>query len=65
MGELSAEVLNPGDKAAIFTVQPKTGLQAGDHSDTISVTDQNTETHWLKSGWNLQFRNRNPIPVFR
>lgn len=42
VGELSAEVLNPGDKAAIFTVQPKTGLQAGDHSDTISVTDQNT-----------------------
>ena len=25
-----------------FTVQPKTGLQVGDHSDTISVTDQNT-----------------------
>lgn len=42
VGELSAEVLNPGDKAATFTVQPKTGLQAGDHSDTISVTDQNT-----------------------
>jgi len=42
MGEPSAEVLNPGDKAATFTVQPKTGLQAGDHSDTISVTDQNT-----------------------
>ena len=42
VGEPSAEVLNPGDKAATFTVQPKTGLQAGDHSDTISVTDQNT-----------------------
>lgn len=42
VGELSAEVLNPGDKAATFTVQPKTGLQVGDHSDTISVTDQNT-----------------------
>ena len=42
MGEPSAEVLNPGDKAATFTVQPKTGLQVGDHSDTISVTDQNT-----------------------
>lgn len=42
VGEPSAEVLNPGDKAATFTVQPKTGLQVGDHSDTISVTDQNT-----------------------
>lgn len=42
VGEPSAEVLNPGDKAATFTVQPKTGLQAGDHSGTISVTDQNT-----------------------
>lgn len=42
VGELSAEVLNPGDKAATFTVQPKTDLQVGDHSDTISVTDQNT-----------------------
>lgn len=42
VGDPSAEVLNPGDKAATFTVQPKTGLQAGDHSDTISVTDQNT-----------------------
>lgn len=42
VGEPSAEVLNPGDKAATFTVQPKTGLQTGDHSDTISVTDQNT-----------------------
>lgn len=42
VGEPSAEVLNPGDKAATFTVQPKAGLQAGDHSDTISVTDQNT-----------------------
>lgn len=42
VGEPSAEVLNPGDEAATFTVQPKTGLQAGDHSDTISVTDQNT-----------------------
>lgn len=42
VGEPSAEVLNPGDKAATFTVQPKTDLQAGDHSDTISVTDQNT-----------------------
>lgn len=42
VGEPSVEVLNPGDKAATFTVQPKTGLQAGDHSDTISVTDQNT-----------------------
>lgn len=42
MGEPSAEVLNPGDKAATFTVQPKTGLQAGDHSGMISVTDQNT-----------------------
>lgn len=42
VGEPSAEVLNPGDKAATFTVQPKIGLQAGDHSDTISVTDQNT-----------------------
>lgn len=42
VGEPSAEVLNPGDKVATFTVQPKTGLQAGDHSDTISVTDQNT-----------------------
>lgn len=42
VGEPSAEVLNPGDKAATFTIQPKTGLQAGDHSDTISVTDQNT-----------------------
>ena len=42
VGEPSGEVLNPGDKAATFTVQPKTGLQAGDHSDTISVTDQNT-----------------------
>ena len=41
VGEPSAEVLNPGDKAATFTVQPKTGLQVGDHSDTISVTDQN------------------------
>lgn len=42
VGEPSAEVLNPGDKAATFTVQPKTDLQVGDHSDTISVTDQNT-----------------------
>lgn len=42
VGEPSAEVLNPGDEAATFTVQPKTGLQAGDHSGTISVTDQNT-----------------------
>ena len=42
VGEPSAEVLNPGDKAATFTVQPKTGLQVGDHSDSISVTDQNT-----------------------
>nr|WP_288720311.1 hypothetical protein [uncultured Blautia sp.] len=42
VGEPSAEVLNPGDKAATFTVQPKTGLRAGDYSDTISVTDQNT-----------------------
>ena len=42
VGEPSAEVLNPGDKAATFTVQPKTGLQVGDHSDTISVTDQST-----------------------
>ena len=42
VGEPSAEVLNPGDKAATFTVQPKTGVQVGDHSDTISVTDQNT-----------------------
>lgn len=42
VGEPSAEVLNPGDKAATFTVQPKTGLQVGDHSDTIYVTDQNT-----------------------
>ena len=42
VGEPSAEVLNPGDEAATFTVQPKTGLQAGNHSDTISVTDQNT-----------------------
>ena len=42
VGEPSAEVLNPGDKAATFTVQPKTGLQAGDHSGMISVTDQNT-----------------------
>lgn len=42
VGEPSAEVLNPGDKVATFTVQPKTGLQVGDHSDTISVTDQNT-----------------------
>ena len=42
VGEPSAEVLNTGDKAATFTVQPKTGLQVGDHSDTISVTDQNT-----------------------
>ena len=42
VGEPSAEVLNPGDEAATFTVQPKTGLQVGDHSDTISVTDQNT-----------------------
>lgn len=42
VGEPSAEVLNPGDKAATFTVQPKIGLQVGDHSDTISVTDQNT-----------------------
>ena len=42
VGELSAEVLNPGDEAATFTVQPKTGLQAGDHSGMISVTDQNT-----------------------
>ena len=42
VGVPSAEVLNPGDKAATFTVQPKTGLQVGDHSDTISVTDQNT-----------------------
>lgn len=42
VGEPSAEVLNPGDEAATFTVQPKTGLQAGDHSGLISVTDQNT-----------------------
>lgn len=42
VGEPSAEVLNPGDKAATFTVQPKIDLQVGDHSDTISVTDQNT-----------------------
>ena len=42
VGEPSAEVLNPGDEAATFTVQPKTGLQAGDHSGMISVTDQNT-----------------------
>ena len=42
VGEPSAEVLNPGDKAATFTVQPKTGLLAGDHSGAISVTDQNT-----------------------
>ena len=42
VGEPSAEVLNPGDKAATFTVQPKTGLLAGNHSNTISVTDQNT-----------------------
>ena len=42
VGEPSAEVLNPGGKAATFTVQPKTDLQVGDHSDTISVTDQNT-----------------------
>ena len=42
VGEPSAEVLNPGDKAATFTVQPRTGLLAGDHSNTISVTDQNT-----------------------
>ena len=42
VGELSAEVLNPGDEAATFTVQPKTGLRAGDHSGMISVTDQNT-----------------------
>ena len=42
VGEPSAEVLNPGDKAATFTVQPKTGLLAGNHSGAISVTDQNT-----------------------
>lgn len=42
VGEPSAEVLNPGDKAATFTVQPRTGLLAGDHSGAISVTDQNT-----------------------
>ena len=42
VGEPSAEVLNPGDEAATFTVQPKTGLQAGDHSGLISETDQNT-----------------------
>lgn len=42
VGEPSAEVLNPGDEAATFTVQPKTGLQAGNHSGLISVTDQNT-----------------------
>ena len=59
VGEPSAEVLNPGDEAATFTVQPKTGLQAGDHSGLISVTDQTPETHWAKSGLNLQFRNRN------
>ena len=42
VGEPSAEVLNPGDEAATFTVQPRTGLLAGDHSGMISVTDQNT-----------------------
>ena len=42
VGEPSAEVLNPGDKAATFTVQPRTGLLAGNHSGAISVTDQNT-----------------------
>ena len=38
IGTISPEVINAGEKAT-FTVQPVTGLQAGDHSSTISVTD--------------------------
>lgn len=44
VGAPSAEVINPGDDPVTFTVQPKTGLQAGDHSSTLSVTDQDTGT---------------------
>ena len=60
VGEPSAEVLNPGDEAATFTVQPRTGLLAGDHSGMISVTDQNTG-NTLAEVW-LEFTVSEPKP---
>ena len=41
VGAVSAEVINSGEKAT-FTVQPKAGLQAGDHGTIFQVTDQDS-----------------------
>lgn len=38
VGTISAEVINPGESAA-FTIQPKTGLAAGDYNGKIVVKD--------------------------
>ena len=38
VGTISAEVINPGESAT-FTLQPKTGLAAGDYNEKISVKD--------------------------
>lgn len=42
IGTISAEVLNSGDDndTATFTVQPETGLPAGDYSGTIQITEK-------------------------
>ena len=41
VGALSAEVLNPGeDNQATFTIQPKTGLSAGEYSGKIRIADK-------------------------
>ena len=38
VGTISAEVINPGESAT-FTLQPKSGLAAGDYNEKISVKD--------------------------
>ena len=60
VGTPSAEVINPGDDPVTFTVQPKTGLQAGDHSSTLSVTDQDTGT--TLGEVSLEFTVSEPAP---
>lgn len=60
VGTISAEVLNPGDKAE-FTIQPKTGLSANQYNGKISVKDTDGK---VLSSVSVAFAVTEPQPVY-
>ena len=62
VGALSAEVLNPGeDNQATFTIQPKTGLSAGEYSGKIRIADKDGN---IDENVSVSFTVTKPEPVY-